>query len=130
MACWAGLPMRVIGDDAITTPISWIATANVILEVGATPVFADIDPITRNIDPGRMEAAIKPRTLALFGERFEADYGAQRQIGVGYHYPPIHLLALHRARGMARPCAPPRPRLDCAPGRNRTRSCLHAACRT
>jgi dTDP-4-amino-4,6-dideoxygalactose transaminase len=53
------------GDEVITTPISWVATANVILEVGATPVFADIDPITRNIDLDRLEAAITPKTRAL-----------------------------------------------------------------
>jgi dTDP-4-amino-4,6-dideoxygalactose transaminase len=49
----------------ITTPISWVATANVIIEVGATPVFADIDPLTRNIDLDKLEAAITPRTRAI-----------------------------------------------------------------
>ncbi|SNS28319.1 dTDP-4-amino-4,6-dideoxygalactose transaminase [Noviherbaspirillum humi] len=53
------------GDEVITTPISWVATANVILEVGATPVFADIDPVTRNIDLDKLEAAITPRTKAV-----------------------------------------------------------------
>jgi dTDP-4-amino-4,6-dideoxygalactose transaminase len=53
------------GDEVITTPMSWVATSNVILEVGATPVFADIDPVTRNIDLGRLEQAITPRTRAL-----------------------------------------------------------------
>jgi dTDP-4-amino-4,6-dideoxygalactose transaminase len=53
------------GDEVITTPISWPATANVILAVGATPVFADIDPATRNIDLDSVEAAITPRTRAL-----------------------------------------------------------------
>ena len=53
------------GDEVITTPISWVATANVILEVGATPVFADIDPITRNLDLDAVEAAITPRTRAI-----------------------------------------------------------------
>ncbi len=48
------------GDEVITTPISWVATANVILEVGATPVFADIDPVTLNIDLDKLEAAITP----------------------------------------------------------------------
>jgi dTDP-4-amino-4,6-dideoxygalactose transaminase len=42
-----------------------VATANVILEVGATPVFVDIDPITRNIDLNRVEAAITPKTRAI-----------------------------------------------------------------
>ncbi|MSQ69781.1 MAG: DegT/DnrJ/EryC1/StrS aminotransferase family protein [Betaproteobacteria bacterium] len=53
------------GDEVITTPLSWVATANVILEVGATPVFVDIDPDTRNIDLARVEVAITPRTRAL-----------------------------------------------------------------
>jgi dTDP-4-amino-4,6-dideoxygalactose transaminase len=53
------------GDEVITTPISWVATANVILEVGATPVFADIDPVTRNIDLDKLEAAITPKTRAI-----------------------------------------------------------------
>src|SRR5437764_8616058 len=53
------------GDEVITTPVSWPATANVIIEVGATPVFADIDPVTRNIDLDKLEAAITPRTKAL-----------------------------------------------------------------
>jgi len=55
----------VPGDEVITTPISWVATANVILETGATPVFADIDPVTRNIDLDKVEAAITSRTKAI-----------------------------------------------------------------
>lgn len=53
------------GDEVITTPASWVATANVILEVGATPVFVDIDPVTRNIDLNLLEKAITPRTKAI-----------------------------------------------------------------
>jgi dTDP-4-amino-4,6-dideoxygalactose transaminase len=53
------------GCEVITTPNSWVATANVILEVGATPVFADIDPRTHNIDLRRVAAAITPRTRAI-----------------------------------------------------------------
>ena len=53
------------GAEVITTPLTWVATANVILEVGATPVLVDIDPATRNIDPDRIEAAITPRTKAV-----------------------------------------------------------------
>jgi len=53
------------GDEVITTPLSWVATSNVILSVGATPVFVDIDPATRNIDCACIEAAITPRTRAI-----------------------------------------------------------------
>lgn len=53
------------GDEVITTPLSWVATANVILAVGATPVFVDVDRQTRNIDLDLLEAAITPRTRAL-----------------------------------------------------------------
>ena len=52
-------------DEVITTPLSWVATANVILEVGARPVFVDVDPVTRNIDLDRIEAAITPNTKAI-----------------------------------------------------------------
>ena len=53
------------GDEVITTPISWVATSNVILGVGATPVFVDIDPITRNIDLSKLATAITPKTRAI-----------------------------------------------------------------
>ena len=53
------------GDTVITTPLTWVATANVILEVGATPVLVDVDPLTRNIDLDRIEAAIRPDTKAI-----------------------------------------------------------------
>jgi len=53
------------GDEVITTSFSFIASANCILFVRATPVFVDIDPVTLCIDPGRIEAAITPRTKAI-----------------------------------------------------------------
>lgn len=53
------------GDEVITTPLSWVATSNTIIEVGATPVFVDIDPRTRNLDLNLLEQAITPRTKAL-----------------------------------------------------------------
>jgi len=82
-ACCAGRPVRVFnsgtaaleiglrlagvgpGDEVITTPISWVATSNVILEVGAKPVFVDIDPVTRNIDLDLIEPAVTKATRAL-----------------------------------------------------------------
>jgi len=53
------------GDEVITTPISWVATSNVILSVGAKPVFVDIDPLTRNIDLNKVATAITPKTRAI-----------------------------------------------------------------
>lgn len=53
------------GDEVITTSFSFIASANAILYVGATPVFVDIDPVTLNLDPAAAEAAVTPRTRAL-----------------------------------------------------------------
>jgi hypothetical protein len=53
------------GDEVITTPLSWVATANVILAVGARPVFVDIDPVSRNIDLDLAERAITAATRAI-----------------------------------------------------------------
>jgi perosamine synthetase len=53
------------GDEVITTPLSFIASANCILYEGATPIFVDVDRRTLNLDPAAVEAAVTPRTSAL-----------------------------------------------------------------
>ena len=53
------------GDEVITTPLSWVATAYVVLEVGARPVFVDVDPRTRNIDLNEVEKHTTAATRAV-----------------------------------------------------------------
>ena len=53
------------GDEVVTTPFSFVASANVILYERARPVFVDIDPVTLNLDPGAVAAAIGDRTRAI-----------------------------------------------------------------
>lgn len=70
-SCTAALHLGLIaagvgrGDEVITTPLTFAATANVIEHVGARPVFADIDRHTQNLDPARVAAKITPRTKAI-----------------------------------------------------------------
>jgi UDP-4-amino-4-deoxy-L-arabinose-oxoglutarate aminotransferase len=70
-SCTGALHMALLGlgigegDEVITTPMSFVATATAILEAGATPVFVDVEPDTGNIDAARVEAAITPRTKAI-----------------------------------------------------------------
>lgn len=54
-----------LGDEVITSSFSFVASANVIVYTGATPVFAEVDPLTYNMDPAAVEAAITPRTKAI-----------------------------------------------------------------
>ena len=75
------------GDEVITTPYTFYATAEAIARVGATPVFADIKPDTLNLDPAAAEAAITDRTRAImvvhvFGQ--PADLGAFRELADRY----------------------------------------------
>jgi len=53
------------GDEVVTTPMTFAASANVIEHVGARPVLADVEPDTLNLDPARVEAALTPRTRAI-----------------------------------------------------------------
>jgi dTDP-4-amino-4,6-dideoxygalactose transaminase len=58
------------GDEVITTPYTFTATAEVIRYLGANPVFVDIDPTTFNLDPQKIEAAITPRTKSIIPVHF------------------------------------------------------------
>jgi perosamine synthetase len=53
------------GDEVITSPLSFVASANCFVVEGATPVFADVDPVTLNLDPSAVEALITPKTRAI-----------------------------------------------------------------
>ena len=73
------------GDEVVTSPFSFVASANVVLYERARPVFADIDPVTLNLDPAAAAAAITERTTALlpvhiFG--YPADMAAFERLGL------------------------------------------------
>lgn len=70
-SCTAALHLSLIasgigtGDEVVTTPLTFCATANTVIHVGATPRFADIDPVTWNLDPSAAEQALTRRTRAI-----------------------------------------------------------------
>jgi dTDP-4-amino-4,6-dideoxygalactose transaminase len=70
-SCTAAIHLALIGlgigpgDEVVTTPLSFATTANVLVHVGAIPVFADVEPETLNLDPGAVATRIGPRTKAI-----------------------------------------------------------------
>ncbi|WP_172193476.1 DegT/DnrJ/EryC1/StrS family aminotransferase, partial [Microcoleus asticus] len=75
-SCTAGLHLSLLaaslqpGDEVITTPMTFCATVNAIVHAGATPVLADVDPVTMNIDPDQVEAKITSKTKAILPVHF------------------------------------------------------------
>jgi dTDP-4-amino-4,6-dideoxygalactose transaminase len=75
-SCTAALHLSILaagigrGDEVITTPLTFCATVNAIIHAGATPVLADVEPRTMNIDPARVEEKITPRTKAILPVHF------------------------------------------------------------
>src|SRR5713226_562783 len=75
-SCTAAMHLSVLaagigtGDEVITTPMTFCATVNAIVHAGATPVLADIDPLTMNIDPAQIEARITSKTKAILPVHF------------------------------------------------------------
>lgn len=75
-SCTAALHLSILvadlkrGDEVITTPLTFCASVNAILHAGATPILADVDPATANIDPKEIERRITPRTRAILPVHF------------------------------------------------------------
>jgi dTDP-4-amino-4,6-dideoxygalactose transaminase len=75
-SCTAALHLSLLaagvgkGDEVITTPLTFCATVNAIIHAGATPVLADIDPVTMNIDPNEIKRRITSRTRAIIPVHF------------------------------------------------------------
>jgi dTDP-4-amino-4,6-dideoxygalactose transaminase len=75
-SCTAALHLSMLaagitaGDEVITTPMTFCATVNAILHAGGTPVLADIDPVTMNIDPREVKGKMTPRTRAILPVHF------------------------------------------------------------
>jgi dTDP-4-amino-4,6-dideoxygalactose transaminase len=93
-SCTAGLHLALdvlgiaSGDEVITSPLTFSATANVIVHVGATPVFADVDPKTMSLDPEAVARAVTSRTRAILPVHLTGrpcDMDALRQIADRHH---------------------------------------------
>jgi len=69
------------GDEAITTPMTFCATANCILYQGATPVFADVSPDTLNLDPKEVSKKVSARTKAIFAVDYAGHPAALDELG-------------------------------------------------
>ncbi len=75
-SCTAALHLSMLasgvgeGDEVITTPLTFCASVNAIIHTGATPVLADVDPRTMNIDPAQIEEKITPKTRAILPVHF------------------------------------------------------------
>lgn len=75
-SCTAALHLSLLamglepGDEVITTPMTFCATVNAIVHAGGTPVLADVDPVTMNIDPTQVEARVTSRTKAILPVHF------------------------------------------------------------
>jgi dTDP-4-amino-4,6-dideoxygalactose transaminase len=107
------------GDEVVTSPFTFFATAGAIHNVGARPIFADIDPVTFNLEPGKAAEAVTERTRAiipvdLFGQM--ADMPAFRRLGDQRGVPIIEDAA--QAIGAT----------QCADGRRMTTGTLPEAC--
>jgi dTDP-4-amino-4,6-dideoxygalactose transaminase len=77
------------GDEVITSPFSFVASANAVLYEGATPIFVDVDPVSLDLDPGRIEAAVTARTRAILVVHV-----------FGRPAPMTDILAIARGRGL------------------------------
>jgi len=70
-SCTAALHLALIaagvgsGDEVVTSPYTFVSTGETVLYLGAKPVFVDVEPATKNIDPTKVEAALTPRTKAI-----------------------------------------------------------------
>jgi hypothetical protein len=65
------------GDEVIVPAFTWVATANVVVYCGATPVFADVDRATYNLDPGDVARKVTPRTKAIIAVRRRRRHSAR-----------------------------------------------------